>query len=171
MSASAPPPPVGCVADNASVADLSASVSIVISVAVALLVIGIGTGLCLASRRIHHLEQRNLDKQLDMITQCLCDQAESSAGRLNHPLILLRAQDFLTGGQLLMYEDLRKANRLMYIDTAEQLQRFEGKQRIIFFSHRATPALDVLRAAGHAKPTRPSCVAWCFDRVDGLSEA
>ena len=107
------------------------TVAIFVPLAGLLLVVGIILGRLSNTRKISSLEQANLDKQLDMITQCLCDQADSSNGRLQHPLVLLRAQDFLVGNGIRKYEDCRRAGQHIVLDSTEQLKHFERKQRII----------------------------------------
>jgi hypothetical protein len=109
-------------------------VALVVLVFVALAV-GIVLGRCIGRNRRAKLEQGDLDRKLDTIMSSLVDQ---KSGKLQYPMLLIRAQDFITAGRLVPHEEGRRLGQLLYLDNLEQLKHFERKMRIVFFSHQWT---------------------------------
>lgn len=103
-------------------------------IAMVALLLGVLIGRLTRAGRVNKLEQKNLDRQLDIITNCLCDSNDGAKGRLQHPMVVIRAQDFLTNGRIMRYEELRRSGQHIVLDTTEQLKQFERKARVVFFS-------------------------------------
>lgn len=130
------------------------------------LIIGVLIGALLGrwsrGRTLHQLEQRNLDRQLDVITNCLCDTADAANGRLQFPLVVVRAQDFIIAGRIIRYEDLRRSSKHIVIDSTEQLKAFERKARLVFFSQCGVVVSILQRPEPLAVPRFPN---GCADRI------
>lgn len=94
-------------------------------------------GALTGARSRRRLQSATLDRKLDIIMRSL-DQ-DGPSGKLAHPFIVIRAQDFLTAGRLVSFEETRRSGQHIVLDTIEQLKSFERKERIIFFSHQARP--------------------------------
>ena len=103
-------------------------------IATVALLLGVLIGRLTRAGRVNKLEQKNLDRQLDIITNCLCDSNDGAKGRLQHPMVVIRAQDFLTSGRIMRYEELRRSGQHIVLDTIDQLKQFERKARVVFFS-------------------------------------
>ena len=103
-----------------------------------LTVLGCFCGAFSGARSRRRLQSATLDRKLDIIMRSL-DQ-DGPSGKLAHPFVVVRAQDFLTAGRLISFEETRRSGQHIVLDTIEQLKSFERKERIIFFSHQASAA-------------------------------
>ena len=82
-------------------------------------------GFC-ASRRRRRAEAAALERKLDTIITSLDQDGPSSM--LQYPFVLMRAQDFITNGRIMSYQDVRRAGQQIVLDSIDQLKQFERKE-------------------------------------------
>jgi len=116
--------------------------AIAVSACVGIILLGLGTlaGLLIGRQRVQKLESKSLDNKLQKLERCLATDGPS--GRLLHPFVVIRAQDFLSMGKIVKYEDLRRAGLHVVLDTMNALKEFERKERILFLSHQWTSFVE-----------------------------
>ena len=135
---------------------------VVALVCVLLICAAFACGALSGNKRRQRLERATLDSKLDIITRSL-DQ-DGPSGKLQHPFVVVRAQDFLIAGRLISFEESRRAGHHIVLDTVDQLKSFERKERIIFFSHqvRARSHSSELLHQPPSPPLTPSRPSLCL---------
>ena len=98
---------------------------------------GFTVALCLLSLSVWQVcrTNRNLRRRRRAADYALVLQAVEEVGNLGCPMALIGAGDFLELEELVCYEDVRDAGKLVVLDSLDQIHSFRERNRIVFFSH------------------------------------
>mmetsp|Transcript_24130 Transcript_24130/g.52665 ORF Transcript_24130/g.52665 Transcript_24130/m.52665 type:complete len:1264 (-) Transcript_24130:809-4600(-) len=86
--------------------------------------------LCKLQRRIGRLEEQRVAS-----LETKMNEAISTITSLAHPMVLIRADDFVQLGRLISHEEARSRHFLYFVDSTRGLRRLRDHNRLIFFSH------------------------------------
>merc|ERR1719293_410302 len=86
--------------------------------------------------RVKEMERRNiLEQERAQRIQQSVERAVQGAGKLNHPMVMISAENFVQMDRLTSYEDLRNSGKLEFLDTEDDLAKFKTNHSVIFLSH------------------------------------